>query len=87
MAATHRATAANTIGSMIQRGGPTGRWSAKKMRFEPPTSMLTSKSRTIATKTERATAAHGNRDRSERLAHRKPRPMPRKLPTSTKFEK
>jgi hypothetical protein len=57
------------------------------MRFEPPTSMLTSKSRTIATNRARVTAAQGNSRRFERPAHRKPMPNPRNLPKSTKFEK
>ena len=49
--------------------------------------MLTSKTVTKTTKAAKTTGARGNNDLSERLAQRNPRPMPKKLPMRTKFEK
>ena len=85
--ATHAATTQKTIVNMNHLGGPIGRWSAKKIRSLPPTSILTSNNLTKMINPERKKGARGNKDFSERLAHKKPKPIPRKLPIRTKFEK
>ncbi len=58
----------------------------KNNRSVPLERMLTGKKRTNATKAASASGVYGNRSRDDR-ARRNPIPMPKKLPSSTKFEK
>ena len=88
MQANTNATARNTAGSASSRGGPDGLSSApKKMRSPPADFTVTG---TLWTNTMSAPSASGVNFSSSillRSAHRKPRPMPRKLPNKTMLEK
>ncbi len=81
------ATVTKMTGSTTSRGGPEMVGSLKKMSWPPLTLMSIGAMRMNATKAASTTGAYGNSERPPRPAHRNPRPMPRKLPSSTRFEK
>ena len=81
------ATVTKMAGSTISRGGPEIDGSLKKISWPPRTLMSIGARRMNATNAASTTGAYGNSDRPPRPAHRNPSPMPRKLPSSTRFEK
>ena len=81
------ATVTKMTGRMTSRGGPLMVGSLKKMSSLPDTLMSIGARRMNATNAASTTGANGNSGRPPRPAQRKPRPMPRKLPSSTRFEK
>ncbi len=81
------ATVTKMTGRTTSRGGPEMVGSLKKMSWPPDTSMSIGAIRMKATNSASTTGEYGNSGRPPRPAHRKPRPMPRKLPSSTRLEK
>ncbi len=80
------ATAQKTIGSITHIGIPRSASDPKNTSVDPDLSITTGNLTTKAMKNAITTGAQRNRSVDER-ARRKPRPIPRKLPSSTKFEK
>jgi hypothetical protein len=88
MTARAAATSTKMIGSTTSRGRPlSSGFPPMKTRLPVPcTSMSNGTNHTKSTRRARAAGVHPLRSRALR-ARRKPMPMPRKLPRSTKFEK
>ncbi len=84
--ASTAAESRNTTGSTAQAGGPVVSSAVKKMTSRPVRSIETGYIRTPTTRIASSTGANGRIDQLFREI-RKPMPMPRKDPSSTKFVK
>ncbi len=80
------ATTRKITGRLTQVGGPLALTEVKNSSCPPPRFTWTGNTSTNRISRASATGAHRNRSTRD-LARRKPRPMPRKLPSRTKFEK